>query len=201
PIFAGKNGLDYLDDLYNSISKASAYYIPKLKEDAKKFDGTNISVNIKMKSEEDAKQIEPLFGKSSVNVTRTGTELKVEGDLGKIFANCLEDTDTMFANDGAKVSGKYNYEEKRVLYNWHKALSATDKALKKQEKFKEANFIGKVMKKGVECSYNYYKIKPQKITERVGVVLFSLIFYVVYTMWYGFSILLMFEGWGIRLSH
>ena len=31
PIFNGHNGLDYMDDLYNSISKGSAYYIPKKK--------------------------------------------------------------------------------------------------------------------------------------------------------------------------
>ena len=30
PVFEGKNGLDYLDNLYNSISKGSAYYIPKV---------------------------------------------------------------------------------------------------------------------------------------------------------------------------
>jgi hypothetical protein len=31
PIFKGHNGLEYLDNLYNSISKGSAYYIPKVK--------------------------------------------------------------------------------------------------------------------------------------------------------------------------
>ena len=30
PIFDGDNTLDYLDNLYNSISKGSAYYIPKV---------------------------------------------------------------------------------------------------------------------------------------------------------------------------
>ena len=33
PVFNGQNGLNYLDSLYNSISKGSAYYIPKLKEE------------------------------------------------------------------------------------------------------------------------------------------------------------------------
>jgi len=32
PVFKGQNGLEYLDALYNSISKGSAYYIPKVKE-------------------------------------------------------------------------------------------------------------------------------------------------------------------------
>ncbi len=35
----------------------------------------------------------------------------------------------------------------------------------------------------------------------LGIVIFSLIFYVVYTLWYGFAIMFMFEGWGMRLEH
>ena len=58
-----------------------------------------------------------------------------------------------------------------------------------------------VVKKAVEPSYNYYKIEPRKIGDLWGIVLFSLVFYVVYTMWYGFAIMFMFEGWGMRLEH
>jgi hypothetical protein len=32
PLFGGKNGLEYLDNLYNSISKGSAYYIDAARE-------------------------------------------------------------------------------------------------------------------------------------------------------------------------
>ena len=56
-------------------------------------------------------------------------------------------------------------------------------------------------KKAVECSYNYYRVEPQGIGDRWGTVVFSLIFYVVYTLWYGFAILFMFEGWGLKLGH
>ena len=33
PLFGGKNGLEYLDNLYNSISKGSAYYIDAVRKD------------------------------------------------------------------------------------------------------------------------------------------------------------------------
>jgi hypothetical protein len=36
PLYGGKNALDYLDNLYNTISKGSAYYIPKASEEAQK---------------------------------------------------------------------------------------------------------------------------------------------------------------------
>ncbi|MBW1739028.1 MAG: hypothetical protein JRJ69_16175 [Deltaproteobacteria bacterium] len=107
----------------------------------------------------------------------------------------------MYHNDGKKVSEKYGYDERQALFNWWKAFKEMDKALKNQKKFKEAKVVSLVVKKAVESSYNYYEIEPQKITERLGVVIFSLIFYVAYTLWYGFAIMFMFEGWGLRLGH
>jgi len=201
PVFKGQNGLEYLDALYNSISKGSAYYIPKVKEEVDKFSGNSVSVTLAMANEEQAKQTALLFMKGDALVNVSGTELKVTGDLAKILNNCLADADDMYNNLGNKVSTKYDYDEKRVLYNWWKASKAVDKDLKKQKLFKEAKVVGVVINKAVESSYNYYKIEPQKISDRLGIVIFSLIFYVAYTLWYGFSIMFMFEGWGMRLEH
>jgi hypothetical protein len=44
PVFEGQNGLNYLDNLYNSISKGSADYIPKVKKEADAFTGNSVSV-------------------------------------------------------------------------------------------------------------------------------------------------------------
>ncbi|MBW2020041.1 MAG: hypothetical protein JRI58_10320 [Deltaproteobacteria bacterium] len=201
PLFGGQNGLNYLDNLYNCISKGSAYYIPKVKKETDKFMGSLVSVTLKMENETQARQTAHLFRQGGASVSTSGAELKVAGDLGKILKNCLADADYMYHNDGEKVSGKYGYQEKRVLYNWWKAAKAMEKDLKKQKMFKEAKVVALVVKKAVESSYNYYKIEPQKIGDRIGIVIFSLIFYVVYTLWYGFAIMFMFEGWGMKLEH
>ena len=129
------------------------------------------------------------------------TKLKVTGDLGRILANGIEDADSMYYNDGKKVSDKYGYGEKQALYNWWNSFNEMEKDLKRQKKFKEAGVVAMVVKKAVETSYNYYGIEPQKITQRFGLVIFSLIFYVIYTMWYGFAFMYMFEGWGMKLGH
>ncbi|MBW1739671.1 MAG: hypothetical protein JRJ42_00905 [Deltaproteobacteria bacterium] len=201
PIFGGQNGLNYLDSLYNSISKGSAYYIPKVKKETDKFIGKSVSVTLAMADQKQAEQTALLFMNGGALVNISGAELKVSGDLGRILENCLADADDMYHNNGKKVSGKYGYDERRVLFNWWKACKAMDKDLKKQKKFKEAKVVTLVKKKTVESSYNYYKIDPQKISDRIGVVIFSLIFYVVYTLWYGFAIMFMFEGWGMKLEH
>ena len=201
PVFGGMNGLDYLDNLYNSISKGSAYYIPKINEEADEFIGNSVSVTLKMADEQQAQQTVPLFEKGGASVSTSGAELKVSGDLGKLLANCVTDSDSMYHNNGEEVSGKYGYDERRVLYNWWNVCKELDKDLKKQKKFKEAKFVAEVGKKAVELGYNYYKIVPEKIGNKIGIVIFSLVFYVVYTLWYGFSIMFMFEGWGMKLEH
>ena len=201
PVFKGKNGLEYLDALYNSISKGSAYYIPKVKEETEKYKGNSVSLTLPMTNEAQAKQIALLFTKSGAMVDVSESDLKITCDLGMVFENCLIDADMMYANNGKAVVDKYGYDEKRVIYNWWNSFKLMDKELKKQKKFKEAHVIELVKKKAVETSYNYYKIEPQRISDRFGLIIFSLVFYVVYTLWYGFAIMFLFEGWGLQLEH
>jgi hypothetical protein len=201
PLFGGHNGLDYLDGLYNSISKGSAYYIPDLKIKAAKYSGDVITASVVMKDEKQAKETAPLFMKSGAMVNVNGSEIKVSGDLGSILTNCLDDSDQMFNNQGEGVKTKYGMDERLSLYNWWMALKALTKDLNKQKKFAETKFIGDINKRAVECAYNYYKVTPENISAKWGLVVFSLAFYVIYTMWYGFAILFMFEGWGLKLEH
>ncbi len=101
-----QNGLNYLDDLYNSISKGSAYYIPKVKKEATAFTGNSVSVTLVMAEEERARQTSPLLMKGGALVNVSGKELKVSGDLGKILENCLADADLMYNNEGEQLLAK-----------------------------------------------------------------------------------------------
>jgi hypothetical protein len=201
PMFKGQNGLEYLDSLYNAISKGSAYYIPAVKKDVSPFEGKAAKATLSMAGEKQAEQTALLFEAAGTEVNIKGKELNVSGDLGRMLQNCLSDADHMYFNKGEKVSNKYGYDAKRVLFNWWHALKEMDKSFSRQKEFKSAKIVSLVAKKAVETSYNYYGIEPQKITGRMGVVVFSLVFYVIYTLWYGFSIMFMFEGWGMRLGH
>jgi hypothetical protein len=200
PVFGDKNGLEYLDDLYNSISKGSAYYIPKVKQEAEPFMGQSVRMTLNMGSKDCAEQTAILFNKAGASVDVSENRLTVSGDLGKILDSCLNDADTMYRNDGDAIVAKYGYNERLALYNWWKTCKEMDKDLKRQKKFKEAQVVDTLKNKAVETSYNYYTIEPQKIGDRLGVVAFSLIFYVIYTLWYGFSIMYLFEGWGLQLE-
>jgi len=159
---------------------------------------------VEMTLEVDAEQAEEtalLFEAAGAAVTAADGLLTVRGNLENILFVCLEDSDAMFANNGQGVSEKYGYEARQALYNWWMACKAMDKSLSKQKLFKQAKAVDLVKKKAVEPAYNYYGIEPQRLTERLGVVIFSLAFYVIYTLWYGFGIMFMLEGWGMRLEH
>jgi hypothetical protein len=107
----------------------------------------------------------------------------------------------MYNNHGAALTDKYDVEPRRALFNWWTSLGLMDKELKKQGRFAASKVTSTVLNKGVEMSYNYYEIEPVQIMDELGMVIFSLAFYVIYTLWYGFAILFVFEGWGLRLSH
>ncbi len=201
PLFEGHNGLDYLDSLYNSISKGSAYYIPKLKEDARAFNGSQVEIALNLANAAQAEQAAKLFMQSGALVNVSGAALKVSGDLGKILDNCLADADRLYHNDGQALAAKYGIHERQVLYNWWQALKGIEKDFNHQKKFKEAKAAAAISKKAVETAYNYYQVVPQSIMDRLGVVIFSLVFYVIYTLWYGFGILYLFEGSGMQLEH
>jgi hypothetical protein len=201
PVFEGRNALDYMDSLFNSVSKGSAYYVPVLEAEAEGQRGNSVALTLAVASEAQAGQVAELLRAGGASVQVSKAELRVSGDLGGILRRALQDSDQMFANEGAGVRDRYGYEERRVLFNWWTALSAMDEGLKRENRFAEAAFVAKVKEKAVECAYNYYGIEPWKVSDKIGVVLFSLAFYVVYTVWYGYAIIFLLEGWGFTLSH
>lgn len=201
PVFQGQNALNYLDALYNSISKGSAYYVPEVTEEVETFRGKAIQVSLPLANAVQAEQTASLFMAAGAMVNITEFNLKVSGDLAAILAGCLADADDMYHNRGTALVSRYGYPERRALYNWWTALKAMDKALKAQKRFDAAKVVALVNSKTVETAYNYYGIAPQRIGDQTGTVIFSLVFYVVYTLWYGFAIMFAFEGWGLKLEH
>jgi len=201
PIFNGHNGLDFMDNLFNSISKGSAYFIPQVMEKAKKHEGTAVDLELVMKDEQQAQQSAKLLEAGGATVTVTDSTMKVTGDLGAILKNVLADSDAMYANNSAKLEEKYGLNGQLVLYNWYNTLKAAQKNLNNQKNFEEADIVSRVIKRAVQVSYNFYTIKPKSIKDALLLVTLSLGFYIFYTLWYGFGIMYLFEGLGLKIGH
>ena len=201
PVFAGQNLLDYMDSMYNSISKSSSNFIPATRDKVEKYKGKTIDLALKAPEGKAGEQRALLLEGVGMTVAKSEKELKVSGDLGGMLDSILADSEAMFVNDGQKVAGRYGFNEKEALYGWWNILNDMEKSLNKQEKFKESKLLYQVKTKTVEPAYNYYGIKAQSIKEKAFLVILSLGGYVIYTLWFGFSILFMFEGWGLKLEH
>jgi len=201
PIISGLNSLEYLDKLYNSISKYSAYYIPEVKSESEAYAGKTVNVTLAVHDGQEAEQAALILTKSGASVNISDNQLNVTGDLGKMLGALMTDAEEMYNNEDRSIREKYGLDGRRALYTWFQALEEMDKGLRKQKEFDKAKMVSTVLQKVIEPSYNYYGVTPEKITAKLGVTLFSLVFYVVYTLWYGFAIMYIFEGLGFRFEH
>jgi hypothetical protein len=200
PLFEGGNALDYLDNLYNSISKGSAYYIPKVEHQVEDHGSEIVTLNLKMADPDAAQTAEPLFSSAGATTAIEGENLMVNGDLQAIFLACLDDAESAYHNRSEDLVARYGMEARPALHSWWLALGAMEKDLNRQKLFDAAQLTHTVQAKTVECAYNYYGIEAQEIRNRWGTVLFSLVFYVLYTVWYGYGIMYIFEGLGFELA-
>jgi len=200
PIFGGKNGLEFADSSFNRLSKGSSYFIPKVSKNVDNFVGKPFSTTIKLEKADDVEPTAKLFSTAGVKVDIKDTELKLEGDLGGMLKSVLQDSDSMFKNDGKTVSERYGYDEKMVMKNWWTALSKIDKKLKKDKNIAEAKAVAEVTKKAVEPGYNFYKIEGEKVVDHAGMMSGLLVFYVAYTMWWGYAIFYLFDGIGLTMK-
>jgi len=200
PIFGhGRNGLEFSDDFFNSLSKGSSNYMDAMRKVAKKFDGKTFDVVIKAANEDQVKKVGLLYTEAGAQVEATGVEMKISGDLGKVLLKAIDDSEAMFNNQGDKLKAQYNYDAKEALKNWWTSFTKIDGALKKQKNFKEAKAVTDIQARSIEPGYNFYGIEAGSVGANAGMLIFMLVFYVIYTMWYGYGIFELFEGIGMGM--
>jgi hypothetical protein len=135
-----------------------------------------------------------------------GDELKiVEGDLGKILEAAIRDSETMFRNEGDKIKALYAADMKtddikQMFRQWNNTLPKMSKQFEKEKKMGERKICIDVVKKCVEAAYNFYGVDAVKVKDHIGLMAFLLIFYVTYTMWWGFAIFYLFEAAGLSMK-
>lgn len=200
PLFEGKTGLEFSDDLFNKLSKGSSYFIPKVAEKNQKFVGKTVSFTVKLPNAEQAEQAVKVLQVAGAKVEAKDDQLTVSGDLGKILSDVLKDSDAMYHNHGKEVSARYGFDEKDVMITWWTVLNGSVKELQKQKQIEEAKDVSEVMKKAIEPAFNYYGIEGQKVSEKAGTMTGLLVFYVVYTMWWGYAIFYLFDGIGLSMK-
>ena len=207
PILRDENGkhvtgLEYADNVFNELSKGSSYFIPGVRENLKKVDGKVVTITVKLKKAALAPVAAmALQTAGATDVSATDGKVTFTGDLGKILTSATDDSDSLYHNDTDKVSQKYGGENAlKVASAWWYLLSPSIKELQKQRLIAEAQVVDHVLRRAIEPGNNFYSVTAAKVSEHVLLMVGMLVFYVLYTLWYGFAIFELFEGIGLAMT-
>lgn len=200
PLFEGQNALRAADRLFNSIAKGSTYYINGLQKQTQALQDSAFTANLMFDGQEAAEKAAKVLGASGAQANVDGSRVAVTGDLKQVLEAALAAADAMFRNDETSLRQKYDMDGREAIFVWWKSLKEIDKDLTRQKKFKLASFVGTVIKKGVEIGYNFYGIQSQTASSKAGMLTFSLIFYIIYTLWWGMAIMFLFDACGLEMK-
>lgn len=198
PLFNGENAFQASDGLFNSISKASTDHIDELHAILDKLQHNDAAQTLVM-PQSVGDNLANMLTSAGVQASYTGNALKVSGDLKVIFKRILADSEAMFNNNGNELQAAYGIEPKTAMYDWWIYTNASSKAYKLQKKFAASKVLEEIKTKGVEVGYNYYGVDPTPVSERIGITTFALLFYVAYTLWWGYAIFFLCEGIGLMM--
>jgi len=197
PSFDGENFLAYADLKFNQYAKASSYFIPDVKIGLEEYKDREFTFTVEMKNSEEAEKTTLLYEKAGARVSVDNAKVTISGSMALLYS-ALEDADAAFNNDAAYFTEKYGISARETLFLWYTSLNVLAKQLEKEHRFEESLYVkNQVITRAIEPAYNFYGIEASPM-DILGAGL--LVFYVVYTLWWGFAIYYVFEGLGIKLT-
>ncbi len=199
PIFGGRSFLGVADDLFNRLTKHSAIDVPAAEERAAAFAG--VAADFAIAPREFAER-EKLLAVASANglaaAAAADGRLRLRADLSVVAAAMLRDARSAFENRGAELERRYGLSGEEVIYCWWTICNGFVPAGGRGASTREARFVAYVSAKVLEPTYNFRGIEARDIHGSALPAALLLAAYVLYTLWYGFSLLLLLEGLGIE---
>ena len=190
-----KSIVDYTDKMFVSVSKGSVYFIPGLLPKLDKYHGTPLDVTIKG---DDRTAV--LFEKSHAKVALSNGELKIQGELAEVLTNALHDADLVFKGEDEKLMDKYGYPPREVARLWWQSIKDMEKELTKEKKFEQVKLLETTRVKALEPAFNFYGIESAAASDHALGITGIVLFYVLYTVWWGFAIYFLCEGFGLLMT-
>lgn len=195
-------GLQYADSVFNELSKGSSYFIPGVRDQIATLKGKEVDLTVTLKKADLAPQVLTLLQTAGVTgATADGGKISFKGDLEAILSSATDDSDHLYHNRAEPVSQKYGgMPALQAATAWWYLLSPSIKELQKQGQIAEAQVVDQVIRRAVEPGNNFYSVPASKVSEHIWLMSGMLIFYVLYTLWYGFAIFELFEGMGLAMT-
>ncbi len=199
PVIGGRTPLQAADDLFNSVAKHSSYYIPELREHAQAYRDTPLDMRLTLPDAEAAAKAAAVLKSGGAEASANGAVVSLRGSLGRLLGAALDNADTLFKNRG-EVASSQGLGAKEGMFAWWQVLKQVNKQLRAKGDFQKASDVEEVISKGVEVGYNFYGIQPKAAGAYAGILGLALVFYLVYTMWWGYSIMWLCDGIGLQMK-
>ncbi len=191
----GKSLVNYTDEMFVSVSKGSVYFIPDLVKIGDKYVGKPLDVKING-SEKSAM----IFEKTNAKIELKNGELKIKGDLGEILKNVLKDADAVFKGEDKRLYDRYGYAGREVIHQWWLSLREIEGVYKKAKKFDEIKSLKTVRIKALEPAFNFCGVEAASASQHALGISAVIVFYVIYTVWWGYAIYFLSEGVGLLMK-
>ncbi|WP_243312748.1 hypothetical protein [Fundidesulfovibrio agrisoli] len=211
-----QNGLEFSDDFFNMLAKNSSDYFDQVKATVAKQKGVQVAVTATVAKPDPKDEPDPAKAQDKANkdaqayakaLTASGAQVEVKdnvmtikGDLGAMTEFATAKAMKVFAVVGTDVDKPENLADRKLCKDLWKGFGSMMKPLQKEGKVAEAKVLDTVMRKGLEPAYNFYGVPGEPVSKNLTLLISLLAFYVVYTMWYGYSIFFMFEGVGMSMK-
>lgn len=200
----GLNAFEASDNLFNTISKGSSYFMEDLAGSIENYQGnTDLDLTLKIKNNEMTDVIATVIDKHVAEADVQGQDIHIRGSLTTVLDAAVQDSDDLYYNQASELAERYGYSAdnvRQIGYAWYLCLKSLETALNDESRFKEGKLVADIINKGVEVGYNFYGIKPESAASKAGILTFSLVFYVGYTLWWGMAIFYLFEGFGLKMT-
>jgi hypothetical protein len=197
----GQTALTWADTFFNQLAKDSAYCIPKARKEAAAFADVPIDVDIQAREPLDAAEMHRVITASGCRASQTADRrTRILGTMGQLSAAAIADAELAFHNDGEALQAKYEMHANDPLYCWWLVFDGLARRYVQENRSDLADFARCIAAKVLEPAYNFRGIEARNTRDNVLPMAGLLGFYILYTLWYGFSILLLMEGFGVTMK-
>lgn len=208
PLIPGRDGekltgLEYADEVFNELSKGSSYFIPQAEKAAQSMMGKSIYLVAPLSSERQAEMAHTILTEAKIpQITVEGDKVAFRGDLGSILLAAVHDSDLMYHNNGQAIQERYGkVDPLEITATWWHLLNPSIRELQKQNLIAEAAAVDQVIRRAIEPGNNFYGIPAEEVSGNIWLLCGLLLFYICYTIWYGFGIYEIFDGLGLMGTH
>ena len=206
------NGLVFADHLFNTLAKGSSNFFDSTAQNRNSVEfrilpikGRSIDVLVPFKEGQGEMKVlaAQLATAAGMEVAETANGLQMKGDSHTLLLSIINDSLSTFNNNSAEVAARHGMPEDKGLFimrTWWAMGNNMIKPLQKQGLVPEASAVNAALTRAIEPGFNFYGIEALRVADNIPLVAGFLIFYVVYTMWYGFAIFELFEGIGLTMK-